>query len=121
MAPPPTPVRPQDLVLRCYARRSGRLPGRWVVHCVDLDLWAVGSNFPEARKSLEDAILGYLESVLDTDDSASIPELLKRRASLRYLLLWHLIKVVHDIAHNGRRPLDSQPFEQHLPFHLAVA
>jgi hypothetical protein len=92
-----------------------------VAHCVDLDLWAVGSDFLGVRESLEDAITGYLETVLDTEDGASIPALLKRRAPLRYVLLWYLIKIIHDIAHNGRRPLDSQPFEKHLPFHLAAA
>lgn len=114
-------VRPADLVLRCYARRSGRVKTRWVAHCIDLDLWAAGDSLVEARQGLENAISGYITTVLDTDDRDSIPRLLRRRAPLRFVLLWHLIRLVHWLRHNGRSPLDSQPFEEHFPLQLAPA
>lgn len=94
-------VRPLDLVLRCYLRRVRGSEQRWVAHCIDLDLWAAGDSPEAARRSMEDAIVGYLETVLDTQDQESIPRLLRRR--------------------DGGPPLDSQPFEEHLPFRLSVA
>lgn len=112
-------VRAADLVLRCYARRTGRDRDRWVAHCVDLDLWATGKSLDEAKASMDDAIVGYLLTVLDTHDEGSIPRLLKRKASLRYRLFWRLLSLLDWM--NGSGPLNSQSFEEHLPFRLAIA
>lgn len=114
-------VRPRQLALRCYIRKSGRVEGRWVAHCIDLDLWAVGSSLEGAKKSLEEAILGYLETVLETEDRESIPRLLQRRAPLGYIALWHLIRLMTRIRHDGNRPLGGTSFEEPIPFRLAAA
>lgn len=114
-------VRPADLVLRCYGRRTGRSPRRWVAHCIDLDLWAVGDDWEGTRRSLEDAIVGYLETVLDTRDQRSIPALVRRRAPTRFVVLWHLIRFMGLFLPNGRGPLDTRSFEEPIPFHLAAA
>lgn len=114
-------VRPADLVLRCYGRRSGRASHRWVAHCIDLDLWAVGEDWEKTRHSLEHAIEGYLETVLETGERSSIPALLRRRAPLRFVLLWHAIRLLNLISRNSIRPLGSRSFEEPIPFHLAAA
>lgn len=111
-------LRPIDLVLRCYVRRVRKSERRWVAHCIDLDLWAAGDSLGDARTGMRCAITGYVETVLETEDLDSIPPLLRRRAPLRYRSLWHSLRIVHRLR---RLPLDSQPFEEHLPFRLATA
>jgi predicted RNase H-like HicB family nuclease len=118
---PSSSVRPLDLVLRCYLRRVRGSEKRWVAHCIDLDLWATGDSPEAARRGMDDAVVGYVETVLDTQDRESIPQLLRRRAPLHYVLFWHLVRVARWIRRDGGPPLDSQPFEEHLPFRLAVA
>lgn len=117
----PIEIRPNQLVLRCYVRRSGRTPNRSVAHCVDLDLWAVGASPEAAKKSLEDAISSYLRVVLETKDDESIVPLLRRRAPLRFVLLWHIIRLLDSIRHNGPWPLGTQPFEERLPVRFVAA
>ena len=72
-------MRASDLLLRCYARRLAS--GRWYAVCVDLNLDAEASTLPDAKRSLEDGIRGYFETVLDTSEVQSIPHLLHRPAS----------------------------------------
>jgi hypothetical protein len=114
-------LRPLDLVLRCYLRRVRGRENRWVAHCIDVDLWATGDSLEAARHGMDDAVVGYLETVLDTKDRESIPRLLRRRAPLRYVLFWHFVRAIHGIRRDGGSPLDSQPFEEHLPVRLATA
>jgi hypothetical protein len=60
-----------------------------------------------------------VKTVLDTDDLESIPRLLRRRAPLGYIALWHLIKLVSEVRRNG--PLGSQPFSERIPLLPATA
>ena len=53
-------------VFRYYVRTDAE---RWNAHCVDLDLWASEGSLDAARKSLHEAISGYLGTVYDTEDS----------------------------------------------------
>jgi len=110
-----------QLIFRCYIRRSGRHEGRWVAHCIDLDLWASGPSEVAARTSLEDAILSYLEAVLDTKDKESIPQLLRRSAPWYYVLFWHLIGLWERFRRNGPTPLDGHPFDYMPPIQLGRA
>ncbi len=114
------PVSTATLVLRCYVRRSGRAQGRWVAHCVDWDLWAVGASAEAAKASLEDAIKVYAQAVTNTEDRASISRLMRRRAPLRYIALWHVLRLIASLRRNGSAPLDGQSFEE-MPFDLALA
>ena len=109
------------LVFRCYIRRAGRQEGRWVAHCIDLDLWASGPSAAAARSSLEDAIPSYVEAVLDTEDTDSIPQLLRRRAPWYYVLFWHLIGIWERIRQNGSTPLDGHPFDYMLPIQIGLS
>lgn len=116
-----TALRPAELILRCYVRRSGRSPERWVAHCIDLDLWASAGTMEDAEKSLSDAIVGYVQTVLDTTDVESVPRLLRRRAPLRYIALWHAVRLASRVMHDGTPPLDTRPFRRLMPLKLAVA
>lgn len=113
-------IPPVRLILRCYVRRAGRRPDRWVAHCVDWDLWAVGPTPDKARASLENAITGYARAVFDTDDRASIPALLGRRAPLRHVAVWHLLRIASKLTGDGPMPLGSHPFQE-MPFVVAPA
>jgi len=120
-APAPRRIRPAELVLRCYGRRSGRTPERWVAHCIDLDLWAVGRSWEEAQAGLEDSIRSYVRAVVDTDDAASVLRLLlRRKAPFRFVALWHFIRLLSSIRRDGRWPLGPRPFEELMPLQLAV-
>lgn len=103
-----------DRRLRCYLRRSGRNRGRWVAHCIDLNLWAVGDSMDAAKRSLEDAIRGYVRTVLRTKDVESIARLLNRRAPLRYVALWHFGAALVAIRETGW-PLSFQLFREPYP------
>ena len=81
----------------------------------------MGGSPETARKSLEDAIDGYIRTVFDTDDRPSIAVLLTRRAPLRFVLLWHLIRLVGRILRDGHPPFGSRSFEEPFPLRLVAA
>lgn len=116
----PNPAR-LVVPLRCYARRSGRTPNRYLAHCIDLDIWAAGASIKDAKSSLEDAILGYARAVLDTDDTATILPLFARRAPLRFVALWHILRLLDALRSNGAWPLSPESFEEPLPVRLSMA
>lgn len=105
------------LTFRCYLRPDPHHPGSFVAHCIDLDLWATGKSPADAQRSLGDAIEGYLETVLDTEDQGSIPRLLRRKSPIRYRLFWRLAFAMERLT---RRPPNSRPhpYEYTQPFHL---
>jgi len=110
------------MILRCWVRPDRELPGRWVANCIDLDLWAVGKDHRDAQESLHDAIQGYLETVLETQEPTSIAELLQRRAPLRSRLAWHALRWRGGLF--GPRdgpPTGAGSYEDVLPFRLAIA
>ncbi len=92
----------------CQPRGEGKL---WLSHCIDLDLYASGKSLEDAKTSLFDAIQGYLETVFDTEERDSIPELLNRKAPLFYRLRWEvswrLSKWRH--RHDGPGPFQLAP------------
>lgn len=101
---------PSDLVLRCLALKRD---GYWVAICIDLDLVVQADTAPQARKLLRDQMQSYVTDAV-TIDSQHALDLLKRKAPLRYRLLYHFIKMVHST----RR---KQSFETALPLMPACA
>ena len=85
-------ILPRNLILRCYAHRTEK--GNLVGVCIDLDICVEASTEAELKRKMSDAISSYLESVLDTEDPASVPDLLVRRAPLRDLAIYYLIKIL---------------------------
>ena len=82
-------LRPRNLILRCYAQQDPDRSGQWIAHCIDLDLSAGGRTALDARASLHEAVRGYLETVFDTKDEDSIPDLLRRRAPFWEVARWN--------------------------------
>lgn len=106
-------MKPENLILRCYAYQTSH--GTWVAKCIDLNIAEEENTLPTVKKSLEVAITGYIEAVLDTDDKASIPSLLTRKSPLsdraRYYGIYFLNKV--------RAIKSRRAFEEAIPFHLS--
>lgn len=55
-----------QLMLRCYAKRTNE--GTWYATCIDLNIDAEADSIPDVNVSLERAMIGYLETVIDADD-----------------------------------------------------
>lgn len=88
-------ISPHKLVLNCYGHRT--FNKRWYGVCLELNL-AAEANTPEGlREKLFDMIVSYVETVLDTDDKDSIPELLSRRAPIKDWLIFYAIKLLISI------------------------
>lgn len=109
-------IRPRTLIFRCYSRPDPEQPGRWLAYCVDLALVAVGKTAEDARRSLSDAIEGYVEAVFDTEDIDSIPHLL-RRGSLAQQLRWEASWLLGRLLVHGAERL----YQYTPPFSLGRA
>lgn len=80
----------KEKLLRCYAKKTAL--GRWYAVCVDLNLDAEAESFPAVKQSLDEAIVGYFHTVLDTQDKESLLHLLSRPAPLGDRLTYYVIK-----------------------------
>jgi len=106
-------ITPGELVLRCYGHRQH--DGSWYGVCLDLNLAVQADSVESLRRKLRDVIADYIETVLDTKDTGSVPALLTRRAPLSDWLTYYFI----GLALFVRRLPDSLTFKETLPFHLA--
>ena len=105
-------MRPQEMILRCYGYQTSR--GTWIVKCIDLDLVDEEDTFDKAKKSLENAIKGYVGAVLDTQDLTTIPKLLKRKSPSKDILSYHIIRFLNKVKAIKSRLV----FEEPIPFCL---
>jgi hypothetical protein len=105
-------MQTRTLLLRCYGFYRD---GQWHGLCLDLDIAAQADTPQALRQKLAAMIESYVETVLDTDDKASIAALLDRRASVQDWLRY-LVAVVAAKFQPARRLL----FKEALPFHLAA-
>ena len=103
-------MKPADLILRCYG--CERKDGTWYAVCIDLNLDAEGGSFSEVKRSLNQAISGYLETIAEVNDPASLVQLLRRPAPLKERAFYHSMR----LAHLFRRFV---AFEQAVPVHPA--
>ena len=79
-------MRPEKLVVRCYAEREG---DQWQAFCLDLCLAAQDDTFEGAKQKLEAMIGEYIVDALCGEDKAFADQLLTRRAPLRYWLKYY--------------------------------
>ena len=100
-------LHPNDLLVRCLALKRN---GYWVAMCIDLDLVAQADTAAQARKLLQGQIASYVADAVGVD-GAHAAELLHRRAPLRYLALYHFIKLVNAARPTRRR----QSYEAAMP------
>ena len=106
-------VKPSRFILRCYGHKTEK--GNWFGVCLDLNL-AVEAESPELlEQKMGEAIVSYIETVLDTDDKRSIPQLLSRRAPIYDWFMYYLIKLAVFVKQFPGRFI----FKEIVPFHLA--
>ena len=101
------PLHPNDLLVRCLALKRD---GYWVAMCIDLDLAVQADTASQARKLLGAQIASYVTDAVGVD-SAHAAYLLHRRAPLRYVALYHFVKLVNAARPTRRR----QSYETALP------
>jgi hypothetical protein len=106
-------LSPNALVLRCYGHPTKE--GRWYGVCLEFNL-AAEAESPEGLKyKLKGIIESYINTVIDTKDTDSIPLLLSRRAPVRDYLTYYGIKFLHTLSKFPGNFI----FKESVPFHLS--
>ncbi|MDP1647128.1 MAG: hypothetical protein Q8M01_02865 [Rubrivivax sp.] len=105
-------MRPQNLIVRCLARREGDV---FVAMCVDLTLAAQGSTLHEAREKLHAQIASYIGEAL-TVDRKHAPALLYRKGPLTDRLVYRFCQLRTMLKH-GRNLF---VYSEALPLKLAA-
>ncbi len=101
-----------SLLLRCYGYKTD---ARWYGVCIDLNLAIEADNITELKKKMSEVIETYIDTVIDTEDKDSIPDLLSRSAPLKDWVLYYLIKTACITKHiHGKIT-----FKKSLPFQIA--
>lgn len=104
-----------QLLLRCYAKRTNE--GKWYAMCIDLNVDAEADGIPDVKISLERAIIGYLETVIDADDRSSLETLLYRPSSRPHRLFYGIAKCLNKI----RGVVNARWFVFHEPIPIRLA
>jgi len=104
-----------QLLLRCYAKRTNE--GKWYAMCIDLNVDAEADSIPDVKISLERAIIGYLETVIDADDRSSLETLLYRPSSWPHRLFYGIAKCSNKI----RGVVNARWFVFHEPIPIRLA
>ena len=74
-------ISPNRLVLRCYGYKTKN--GKWFGLCLNFDLGVEAEDREQLKRKMHDVLKSYIDAVLDTNDKASIPELLSRRSPIK--------------------------------------
>jgi len=107
-----TAIRPNQLVLRCMAHRQ---KGRWVGVCLDLNLGAEADSLEELKSKMDEFVSSYIATVLDTDDRASVSDLISRKAPWKDWLKYYALRL-HLFV---RKLPDRLIFKEYIPFELS--
>ncbi len=102
-------MKPQSLLLRCYAKKEP--DGQWSAVCLDLCLAAQGDSFEEARKKLEAQIAEYIHDATVGEDQAYAGDLLKRKAPLGQWVEYYWYELKSLITRDSQH----RPFDETLP------
>lgn len=106
-------MRPNQLILRCYAERDGAL---WMAVCLDLSLAAQADSYEEARRKLDAQIHDYVREALSQDKEHAAYLLTERKAPLSEWVRYYALKYAARIARFFHRPSrDVKPFRETLP------
>ena len=105
-------IPPDKLVLRCYGRK---IKGdKWFGLCLNFNVAIEADTQKQLQSKMNQALISYIETVLDTKDGGSISELLTRKAPLKDWLIYYKIKL---FVFMNNFP-GSFTFKEALPFHL---
>lgn len=114
-------MRPNQLLVRCYAKRDGDL---WVAFCLDFSLGAQANSLEEAKQKLDEQIREYVYDALAGEDREHAEYLLNRRAPLAYWLRYWGIRAAFKLSRmvtpHSSRQVNSKPFNEVLPMVPAV-
>lgn len=107
-------IRPEQLILRCYAER---VDGQWQAVCLDFSLAAQGDSFDEARAKLDEQIHEYVHDALAGDDRPHAAMLLTRRAPMKFWVRYAYIAVAVALSYyfRGRSSRRKARFEEAMP------
>lgn len=110
--------KPSQLVVRCYAEKIG---DQWQALCVDLTLASQADTFEEAKEKLEEMILDYVYDAMVGEDKDFGPQLLMRKAHLRYRLKFRIYSMLANMGALGdgfrRRFVELLPLIPNSPLH----
>lgn len=106
-------ISPNRLVLRCYGHKTNK--GKWFGLCLNFNIAIEAYTQEELRLKMNQVLVSYIETVLDTDDKVSIPDLLTRRAPLIDWLIYYKIRMSVFLSNFS----SNFTFKETLPFHLA--
>jgi hypothetical protein len=85
----------KELTLRCYGVKTSS--GNWEGVCLEFNLATQADTLEQLKQKMYEVITSYIESVFDTDDKASIPKLLNRKAPFKDYFFYYLIKSIRKI------------------------
>ena len=105
----------ENFVLRCYGRELSK--DNWYGVCINLNLAVEASSKEELLREMSAVIKSYLETVLDTKDVKSIPELLSRKAPLSDHIIYCFIAFMYHINNIPKNKFFK--FKEFIPFQLA--
>lgn len=103
-------LKPNDLILRCYAERDGAL---WVAVCIDLGLAAQGDSLANVTQKLEEQIKEYVIDAVAGPDREFAAQFLTRRAPLSQRLRYHVIRILCRL--HAFRNGTHRTFKESLP------
>lgn len=106
-------ISPNRLVLRCYGYKTRS--GKWFGLCLNFNLGVEANSREQLKHKMREVIESYIETVLDTKDKPSIPDLLCRRAPIKDWLMYYGITMILFV----RNVPNNFTFKEVLPFHLA--
>ena len=87
-------------VLRCYARPEG---DHYLAFCLELGLCDRGQTLTEAKTSLEEDILGYLESLTPQNVTRLFPRPSPWSVYADYYRVWWVVALAHFLRHVKQR------------------
>jgi len=107
-------VRPPQLLLRCYAKRSGSL---WLAFCLDFALGVQADTLADAQRKLENQIRDHLHAALNCGERDTAQYLLTRRAPLSFWLEYWYARIAAALREkfSPGRPARTYPFRETLP------
>lgn len=102
-------MKPRDFLVRCVAFKEG---GQWVGVCLNFDLAAQADTLQEVQDALDDQVRTYIREALAGPDRAFAPDLLRRRAPLKYWIRYWMALFAHKLRVNFK---NTQEYESPLP------
>ncbi|WP_430229964.1 hypothetical protein [Nitrosomonas communis] len=109
-------MKPNDLLLRCYANKEGN---QWQAFCIDFGLAAQGDTFKEVKEKLNAMIREYLYDALVGEDKVYADQLLKRKAPFKQIATYYYYVAMYrsGVFKNGLHKLFKEAMPL-VPQHL---